>query len=125
MLDNLKQGVISPDLYEPQYNPVYTALLSHYDVSADAARVEDPDRKGAVESAIKHTQNTALKGRKFNSIEDQNAWLAHWEERWAAPRIHGRKKRQVMQMFLEEKPHLQPLPLRGVPLLPPRDPHRR
>jgi transposase len=113
VLDNLKQGVISADLYEPQYNPVYTALLAHYDVSADAARVEDPDRKGAVESAIKHTQNTALKGRKFNSIEDQNAWLAHWEERWAAPRIHGRKKRQVLQMFLEEKPHLQSLPLEG------------
>jgi hypothetical protein len=49
----------------------------------------------------------------FNCIEDQNAWLAHWEERWAAPRIHGRKKRQVMQLFLEEKPHLQPLPLQG------------
>ena len=113
VLDNLKQGVISPDLYEPQYNPVYTALLAHYDVSADAARVEDPNRKGSVESAIKHTQNTALKGRKFDSIEDQNTWLAHWEERWAAPRIHGRKKRQVMRMFLEEKPHLQPLPLQG------------
>jgi hypothetical protein len=82
-------------------------------VSADAARIEDPNRKGSVESAIKHTQNTALKGRKFDSIEDQNTWLAHWEERWAAPRIHGRKKRQVMQMFLEEKPHLQPLPLQG------------
>jgi len=36
--------------------------------------------------------------------EEQNAWLAHWEERWAAPRIHGRKKRQVLQMFLEERP---------------------
>jgi transposase len=113
VLDNLKQGVISPDLYEPQYNPVYTALLAHYSVAADAARVADPNRKGAVESAIKHTQSTALKGRKFNCIEDQNAWLAHWEERWAAPRIHGRKKRQVMQMFQEEKPHLQSLPLQG------------
>ena len=43
VLDNLKQGVISPDLYEPQYNPVYTALLSHYNAAADAARVADPD----------------------------------------------------------------------------------
>jgi len=33
-----------------------------------------------------------------------------WEERFVAPRIHGRKKRQVLQMFLEEKPHLAPLP---------------
>jgi len=48
VLDNLRQGVISPDLYEPQYNPVYTALLAHYDVSADAARIEDPNRKAYV-----------------------------------------------------------------------------
>ena len=113
VFDNLRQGVIVPDLYEPQHNPVYTALLAHYDASTDAARVEDPDRNGTVESAIKHTQNTALKGRKSNCIEDQNTWLAHWEERWAVPCIHGRKKRRVMQMFLEEKPHLQPLPLQG------------
>jgi transposase len=113
VLDNLKQGVIKPDLYEPQLNPVYAAVLAHYDCTADVCRVEDPDRKGTVESAIKHTQATALKGRKFNFIEEQNAWLAHWEERWAAPRIHGRKKRQVLSMFLEEKPHLQPLPIEG------------
>ena len=31
VLDNLKQGVIKPDLYEPQLNPVYTAMLAHYD----------------------------------------------------------------------------------------------
>jgi hypothetical protein len=68
------------------------------------------DSKGTVENAIQHTQSTALKGRKFESIEEQNAWLAHWEERWAAPRIHGRKKRQVLAMFAEEKPALRPLP---------------
>jgi len=111
VLDNLKQGVIKPDLYEPQLNPVYAALLAHYSAVADPARVGDPNRKGVVENAIQHTQDTALKGRKFESIEEQNTWLAHWEERWAAPRIHGRKKRQVLQMYLEEKPYLKPLPL--------------
>jgi transposase len=110
VLDNLKQGVIRPDLYEPAINPVYAAMLAHYGAVADAARVGDANRKGTVESAIQHTQSTALKGRKFESIEDQNAWLAHWEERWAAPRIHGRKKRQVLQLFAEERPALKPLP---------------
>jgi hypothetical protein len=110
VLDNLKQGVIRPDLYAPEYNPVYAAMLAHYGAVADAARVADPDRKGTVESAIQHTQSTALKGRKFESIEEQNTWLAHWEERWAAPRIHGRKKRQVLAMFAEERPALIPLP---------------
>ena len=113
VLDNLKQGVIKPDLYEPQLNPVYAALLAHYGAIADPCRVADPNRKGTVESAIQHTQNTALKGRRFESIDAQNQWLAHWEERWAAPRIHGRKKRQVLQMYLEEKPALKPLPLTG------------
>jgi len=32
VLDNLKQGVIKPDLYEPELNPVYAALLAHYGV---------------------------------------------------------------------------------------------
>ncbi len=111
VLDNLKQGVITPDLYEPQLNPVFAAMLAHHGVVADVARVADPNRKGVVEKAIQHTQDTALKGRRFDSIEQQNEWLAHWEERWAAPRIHGRKKRQVLAMYLEEKPYLKPLPL--------------
>jgi transposase len=98
VLDNLKQGVIRPDLYAPQLNAVYAAVLAHYGAVADPARVGDPDRKGTVENAIQHTQSTALKGRRFASIEAQNAHLAHWEERWAAPRIHGRKKRQVLAM---------------------------
>jgi transposase len=111
VLDNLKEGVIKPDLYEPELNPVYAALLTHYGVVADPARVGDPNRKGTVENAIQHTQNTALKGRRFESIEEQNRFLLHWEETWAAQRIHGRTKRQVAEISAEEKPYLKPLPL--------------
>jgi len=111
VLDNLKEGVIKPDIYEPELNAVYAAMLDHYGVIADPARVRDPDRKGTVENAIQHTQDTALKGRTFESIERQNEWLMHWEEKWAAPRIHGRAKRQVEEMFQEEKPYLKQLPL--------------
>jgi transposase len=110
-LDNLKEGVIKPDIYDPDLNVLYAVMLSHYGVVADPARVNDPDRKGTVENAVKHTQNTALKGRRFDHIEAQNEWLMHWEERWAAPRIHGRAKRQVEEMFREEKPYLAQLPL--------------
>jgi len=115
VLDNLKEGVITPDIYEPELNPLYMAVLTHYGVMADPARVKDPDRKGTVENAIQHTQNTALKGRVFESIDGQNNWLIHWEENWAAKRIHGRMKRQVEEMFQEEKPFLRPLPLVGFP----------
>jgi transposase len=110
-LDNLKEGVIKPDIYDPQLNELYAAVLEHYGITADPARVADPNRKGTVENTVKHTQDTALKGRRFDSIEAQNDWLMHWEERWAAQRIHGRAKRQVAEMFREEKPYLEPLPL--------------
>ena len=113
VLDNLREGVIRPDWYEPGLNPVYAALLAHYGVVADPCRVRDPNRKGTVESAIQHTQGTALKGRTFESIEAQNAWLVEWEDRWASRRIHGRKKRQVLELYREEEPHLLPLPLVG------------
>lgn len=113
VLDNLKEGVITPDIYEPELNPLYMAVLTHYGVTADPARVRDPDRKGTVENAIQHTQNTALKGRVFEGIDEQNNWLIHWEEKWAKMRIHGRMKHQVEGMFQKEKPFLLPLPLIG------------
>ena len=114
VLDNLKEGVTKPDLYEPVLNSVYAATLAHYGVIADPARVRDPNRKGSVENAIGHTQDTALKGRRFESIEEQNEFLERWETKWAAPRIHGSTRRQVQAMFEEERPVLQPLPSQGM-----------
>ncbi|MEX4005378.1 IS21 family transposase [Paraburkholderia sp. EG285A] len=113
VLDNLREGVITPDLYEPEINRLYAAMLEHYGVVADPARVRDPNRKGTVENAIQHTQNTALAGRRFESLEAQNEFLMHWEENWAAKRIHGRARRQVEAMFQEERPHLRALPATG------------
>ena len=114
VLDNLKEGVLKPDLYEPELNPVYAATLAHYGALADPARVRDPNRKGTVEHAIGHTQDTALKGKRFETIEAQNEFLERWETNWAAKRIHGTERRQVQAMFEEERPHLQPLPLLGM-----------
>jgi len=114
VLDNLKEGVLKPDLYEPELNPVFAATLAHYEAVADPARVRDPNRKGSVESAIGHTQATALKGRRFETLEAQNEHLERWETRWAAQRIHGTERRQVQAMFDEERTHLQPLPLTGM-----------
>lgn len=59
------------------------------------------------------TQATALQGKRFDSLAEQNAYLLHWEQKWAALRIHGRAKRQVKEMFQEERAHLKALPLEG------------
>jgi hypothetical protein len=66
---------------------------------------------------MEHTQfhsinhNTRLKGLRFESLEEGQNYLDHWETRWADTRIHGTTKRQVAAMFAEERPALQPLPV--------------
>ena len=111
VLDNLREGVIRPDIYDPTLNPVYCDLLKHYGAVALPCRVRDPDRKGKVESGVGHAQSTPLKGMRFDTLESGQSYLDHWEERWADTRIHGTTKRQVAAMFAEEKPTLTPLPL--------------
>jgi len=111
VLDNLREGVLAPDVYDPQLNPLYRDVLAHYGVTALPCKVRDPDRKGKVESGVAHAQKTPLKGKRFESLEEAQAYLDHWEENWADTRIHGRTKRQVAAMFAEEKPFLQSLPL--------------
>jgi transposase len=111
VLDNLREGVLFADIYDPRLNPLYRDVLAHYGVTALPCKVRDPDRKGKVESGVAHAQKTPLKGKKFESLEEAQAYLDHWEECWADKRIHGRTKRQVAAMFAEEKPHLQTLPL--------------
>ena len=111
VLDNLREGVLMPDIYDPTLNPLYRDVLAHYGAVAMPCRIQDPDRKGKVEAGVGHAQKTPLKGLRFESLEEAQAYLDRWEERWADTRIHGTTKRQVAAMFAEEKPHLLPLPL--------------
>ena len=110
VLDNLREGVLTADIYDPALNPLYRDVLAHYGVVALPCRVGDPDRKGKVESAIGHTQR-ALQGLRFETLEEAQAYLDRWDARWADTRIHGTTKRQVAAMFAEERSALRPLPL--------------
>jgi transposase len=111
VLDNLREGVLAPDIYDPTLNPLYRDVLQHYGIVALPCRRADPDRKGKVESGVGHAKKTPLKGLRFESLEEGQSYLDHWEARWADTRIHGTTKRQVAVMFAEERPALQPLPL--------------
>ena len=111
VFDNLKEGVLTPDIYDPTLNPLYRDVLAHYGVVALPCRVGDPDRKGKVEAAVGHAQKTPLRGLRFEQLDVAQAYLDRWERHWADTRIHGTTKRQVAVMFAEERPALGPLPL--------------
>src|SRR5437899_8369520 len=94
VLDNLREGVLVPDIYDPTLNPLYRDVLAHYGGIALPCRIQDPDRKGKVERGVGHAKNTPLKGKRFESLDQAQAYLDRWEANWADTRIHGTTKRQ-------------------------------
>jgi transposase len=45
VLDNLKEGVLVPDIYDPALNPLFRDVLTHYGCVALPCRIQDPDRQ--------------------------------------------------------------------------------
>ena len=68
VLDNLREGVLKADLYDPTLNPLYRDVLSHYGVVAMPCRVRDPDRKGKVESGVGHAAENPAPGSALREL---------------------------------------------------------
>ncbi len=90
VLDNLGEGVLTPDVYDPALNPLYREVLAHYGVVALPCRVRHPDRKGKVEAGVRHAQQSPLKGQRFESLGAAQTYLDQWETRWADYRFGTR-----------------------------------
>jgi transposase len=111
VIDNLKAAVTKADWYDPELNPKITAFCQHYGSVVLPTRVRTPRHKGKIERGVGYAQCNALKGRTFNSLAQQNQFLAEWESGIADTRIHGTTRKQVGKLFEEvEKPALLPLP---------------
>jgi len=109
-LDNLKSGVLRANLYEPELNPTYLAFAVHWGFAANPCIPRTPQHKGIVEKDVDYTKDNALKGRRFESLDEANVFLRHWNKRWARTRIHGSTKMQVWRMFCEvERGALRPV----------------
>ena len=116
-LDNLKAAVLKADWFDPQINPKLADFCRHYHIHVMPCRPRMPQHKGKVERAVSYVRGNALKGRRFKSLAEENAFLGQWEENVADKRIHGTTCKQVAARFEEERPHLQPLPPSLFPLL--------
>jgi transposase len=109
-LDNLKAAVLKFDFADPELNPKLAEFARHYGTAILPCLPRTPEHKGKVESSVGYVKENALKGRVFDSLAAQNAFLAQWERTVADQRIHGTTKCQVAQRFAEEQKSLRPLP---------------
>ena len=111
VIDNLKAAVNKADWYDPELHPKIQSFCEHYGTVMLPTKPYMPRHKGKVESNVGYVKNNALKGRKFNSLAQENEYLLNWERRIADTRIHGTTRKQVGKVFEEvEKEHLLPLP---------------
>lgn len=115
VIDNLKAAVKNADWFDPDLNPKVLEFARHYGFVILPTKPYTPRHKGKIESGIKYVKNNALKGRTFASLAEEKIFLADWETNVADTRIHGTTKKQVRQMFEEERAALQPLPLTPFP----------
>ena len=76
--DNLKSGVTSPCRYEPDLNPTYQKLASHYGIAVLPARVRKPRDKAKVENAVLQVQRrilAPLRNHTFHTLAELNTAL--------------------------------------------------
>jgi transposase len=111
VLDNLKSGVVKPDLYDPRIHHAYADLERHYGFAADPAGARRPKHKGKVERSVPIVRKHLLAGRKFTDIRDANERAFTWCRSEIGCQNHGTTKRKPHDVFIsEEKPRLKPLP---------------
>ena len=113
--DNLKSAVSKACRYEPDINPTYQDMASHYATAVLPARPAKPRDKAKVESGVQVIEQEVLaplRHQSFFSLAELNQ--AIWKRLADVNRRPFRKLKVSRQdLFLEvDKPALQPLPAR-------------
>jgi transposase len=111
--DNLKSGITEPCYYEPEINPTYADLASHYGVAVLPARPRHPRDKAKVEAGVliaKRWILAALRHRTFYSLEELNKAIRELLGK-LNERILRKMKKSRRQLFEEvDRPAAKALP---------------
>ncbi len=114
VLDNLKAGVIKPDLYDPKFNRGFQEMAEHYNTFLDPTRVRSPKDKGKVERDV---QTAREKFKELSALHpsitpvELNQKTQEWLRNDYGMTKHGTTHQMPYEVFQdEEQPKLIPLP---------------
>ena len=111
ILDNLKSGVIKPNIYDPTLNRAYADLERYYGFIADPAKVRTPQHKGKVERNIRTVKEQVIAGRDHQNVHEANQYALHWCRHEIAQRVVRTTGKTPWDLFIsEDKPALKALP---------------
>jgi len=111
--DNLRSGVSKAHRYEPDTNPTYQDMASHYGIAVLPTRVRRPRDKAKVEGGVLVVERwilAALRHRQFFSLRELNAAISE-----LLVKLNNRPFRKLPGCRREhfeqlDRPALQPLP---------------
>lgn len=113
-LDNLKSGVLNPNVYDPTINRTFAEMCDHYGVLADPARPVSPKDKGKVERMVQVVRElwkrlTAL--HPSATLDELNELAQTWSIGEYGKKAHGTTGVAPWSAFVEfERSALKPLP---------------
>lgn len=113
-LDNLKAGVIKPDIYDPKLNRAYEEMSEHYGVFINPCRIRKAKDKGKIERFIRPARQLFRMLKKIHPLADiieLNKLALKWCVDEYGMRKHGTTFIEPMIAYEQsEKEKLKPLP---------------
>ena len=98
-LDNLRTGVVRPDIYDPQFNRAYAEFAQHYGVLLDPCRVRHPRDKPHVERAVPYVRDSLVRGREGLGLSALRDLAPSWCLEVAGARPHRTLPGTVHEVF--------------------------
>lgn len=114
ILDNLKSGIVKPDLYDPCLNRAYREMTEHYGCFVDPARVRRPKDKAKVERDVQTVREAVRMQIVLNphtTLGELTRLMKQWSINDYGQRQHGTTHEKPYQAFCQrERPALKALP---------------
>jgi len=111
IIDNPKCAITKACYYDPQVQRAYAEYAEGYNFLISPCPVNDPEKKGIVESGVKYVKKNFLPFLEPRDLHDLNRLALEWVMGTAGNRIHGTTKQRPLTSFTEvEKEFLQALP---------------
>lgn len=113
VIDNLKSGVTKASRYEPDLNPTYQDMATHFGTAILPARVRKPKDKAKVEAGVQLVERwilAALRNRTFFSLDELNQAISKLLDKLnnrLFQKLPG-SRRSLFESL--DKPVLKPLP---------------
>ncbi|MEI7669012.1 MAG: IS21 family transposase, partial [Pseudomonadota bacterium] len=110
ILDNLKAGVLKPDIYDPTLNETYSELSRFYCFAIDPAKAYTPKHKGKVERSVRIVKEQLIAAKSYADINCANIAAEKWCRYEISHRICSSIGKKPIDIFnKEEKDKLLPL----------------